>query len=479
MYQKSRFAIYTGIFAVFYTFCFYKNLEGVTFSLFVIGALVYISLCLKEFSVARKKDTTFFAIVAALIGLSHPLTDNGFVHTFNFIFGFAILIYIVMHQFANDERWTFFTTVENFFKTICGAVGKIDAPFRDVALYKKAKKENTVEPTVKDKRKKKVDMIVITIAAILPALMFVTLILSSADMIFANMLNTIFYGLFNWPIELTFYFKIAFFTIAVFLLAYGLFSYLKKKPFSEEIKEVKTHDATVAITAGIMFDAIYLTFSMIQILYLFIGKLSLPNNVSYAEYARKGFFQVLFVCVLNLVIVLIGKTRFKENRLLKIVLTVMCACTYIMIASSALRLVMYIRYYYFSFLRMLAFWALTVVFILLTGILIHVWTDKVNLFKFSLRVILVAYTVLSLSHIDYFVAELNMSQTRNNSDFFISKNYDDYEYVLRSTCLDAAPVIEKYDFDNKTYYYNRNDIDNEITFRNFNLSRYIAKKNMK
>ena len=79
--------------------------------------------------------------------------------------------------------------------------------------------------------------------------------------------------------------------------------------------------------------------------------MQLPAGVTYAEYARRGFFQLLFVCVLNLAAVLFIQSYFKENRVLKALLLAISGCTLIMTASSACRMLLYIRAYQLTFLR--------------------------------------------------------------------------------------------------------------------------------
>ena len=476
MLHKSRFAICSGIYAVFYSFCLYKNMGGATFPFFVIGTLCYIMFCTKEFSLTWKKDTTFFMIMVTLIGLSHPLTDKTFIHVFNVFFSFLILIYIALHQFSYDVNWGPFKSLLNLLSTYFGAISKFFQPFKDLSVYLKTKGEEDLSPEKTEKKKK---MIVITLSAVftLPLLALVTAILSHADYVFNKMVIKIFsFDMLKKIFEDTTWLEISLLTLFIFFFAYGMFSYLGKFPFSPEGTKKVAYDPTIAITAGILLDIVYLLFSLIQIMYLFIGNLSLPEGISYAEYARKGFFELLFICALNLFLVLLGKNLFSDNRFLKIILTVMCACTYIMTASSAIRLVMYIRCYYLSFARVLAFWALFVISVLLTGLLVHVWTGKVNLFKFSLRVILIAYTVLAFSHTDYFITKFNLSNIDKDSSFFVSEGYTDYDYILNQTCLDAAPAIEQYDIAKKYQFYNRNDWDKPITVRNFNVSRYIAKK---
>ena len=152
MLHKSRFAICSGIYAVFYSFCLYKNMGGATFPFFVIGTLCYIMFCTKEFSLTWKKDTTFFMIMVTLIGLSHPLTDKTFIHVFNVFFSFIILIYIALHQFAYDANWSFFKTLLNLLSTVVGAFSKFFEPFKDLSVYNKTKKTEEMTPERAAKR---------------------------------------------------------------------------------------------------------------------------------------------------------------------------------------------------------------------------------------------------------------------------------------------------------------------------------------
>ena len=476
MLHKLRFAVCTGIYAVFYSFCLYKNMGGATFPFFVIGTLCYIMFCTKEFSLTWKKDTTFFTVMVILIGLSHPLTDKTFIHVFNVFFSFLILIYIALHQFSYDVNWGPFKTLINLLTTYFYAFSKFFKPFKDLSTYLKTKGEQEASPE-KAERKRKLFVILISAVFTLPLLALITAILSHADYVFNKMVEKIFsFEMLKKIFEDTAWLEISLLTVFVFFFSYGLFSYLGTFPFSPDGTKKVSYDPTIAITAGILLDTVYLLFSLIQIMYLFIGNLSLPEGISYAEYARKGFFELLFICALNLCLVLLGKKLFSENKILKIILTVMCGCTYIMTASSAIRLTMYISFYYLSFARVLAFWALIVISVLLTGLLVHVWTEKINLFRFSLRVILIAYTILAFSHADYFITEFNLSNINPDSSFFVSEGYNDYDYILSQTCLDAAPVIEKYNMAKKYRFYDNNDFDRPIKIRNFNLSRYIAKQ---
>lgn len=101
---------------------------------------------------------------------------------------------------------------------------------------------------------------------------------------------------------------------------------------SKDEKSVRVHEPVTAITCMSAVALLYLFFCGIQIVYLFLGKGSLPDGMTYSSYARQGFFQLLFVAVMNLVMVLLNLKFFKRSRLLNAVLTIIggryCTCLY-------------------------------------------------------------------------------------------------------------------------------------------------------
>lgn len=232
-------------------------------------------------------------------------------------------------------------------------------------------------------------------------------------------------------------------------LAYCIMAYLCKRTFSEEYRERKRTEAVLAITILAPVMVLYLVFCGIQIAFLFLGKMTL-DGYTYAEYARSGFFQLLVVCIINLVLVLAGHAYFKESKALKGMLTVVSVCTYIMIASSAYRMILYIQHYYLTFLRIFVLWALVVIFILLTGVIISIYQKAFPLFRYSMVVVTVCYLILSFSHPDFWIAKWNLANIRHFSetDFeeerdYYAAGYNDYRY-LAGLSADAAPVLAEF-----------------------------------
>ena len=90
------------------------------------------------------------------------------------------------------------------------------------------------------------------------------------------------------------------------------------------------------------------------------------------------------VSIMNLVIVLIGLYMFGESKVLKGILTVMSICTFVMIISSALRMIMYIRYYYLTFQRVVVLWSLAVLFVVFIGVIRSIYKREFNLFRYGI-----------------------------------------------------------------------------------------------
>jgi len=149
-----------------------------------------------------------------------------------------------------------------------------------------------------------------------------------------------------------------------------------------------------------------------------------------------------------------------------------------MIASSAFRMILYIRYYYFTFYRILVLWTLLVIAFLMTEVAISIWKPSFNLFKAALITAMLFYLVLAFSHTDYFVAKMNLSERNGHSEFFLADNdYDDYEMLTRLS-LDAAPVIlnPENQVNYSDSYFLQKAQREEMNFRTFNLSVYKAQK---
>lgn len=173
---------------------------------------------------------------------------------------------------------------------------------------------------------------------------------------------------------------------------------------------------------------------MIQIVYLFAGLGTLPGEYTYASYAREGFFQLVFVCLINLVTVLLCIRVFRSHRILQVLLSIISLCTFVMTASSAYRMLLYIQFYHLTVLRVFVLWSLLVISFLMVGTLILIYKPDFPFVRYTLITTTVLFLLYSFSHPDYQIARYNISRMQEEADT------SDMSYLYRLSA-DAAPVV--------------------------------------
>jgi hypothetical protein len=257
-------------------------------------------------------------------------------------------------------------------------------------------------------------------------------------------------------------------TILCYSLLYGA-----TKENDASVKEKAKASSTIGITVSTLLLLLYILFCSIQILYLFAGGLfSLPDELTYAEYARRGFFELLAVTCFNIILILICVTVFEESRLLKTLLTGITASTYIMIASATYRMLLYISAYHLTFLRLFVLLFLLIDALLLLGVIISLYRKDFPLFGYSVVVISVCYLAFSLSKPDYHIAKYFIAHTEEITS-------EDIYFLTKDLSYDAAPVVlsflkGQYKYNTYDYvdtYYNEADTRGDrMDIRDYNFS---------
>ncbi len=415
------------LYACFYAFCMYRNASGITYPFFVAGGLAYICFCFSKLGMPLKKGSVFYMGAMLLLAVSACCTDDARIIGMNkwgvFLLGMSFLLSTVFRT----GGWKLGKYLGAICETAVMAFGELGRPFRDAAWYVRNRMS---------RKKGKLLYVAGGLAIAVPLVGVVFLLLTSADAVFRDLSERLL-----GHIRLGSLFTVCLMILGMFLACYCILSYLCRKRIPEDTKDRRKGEPLLAITVSGILTLLYLVFSGIQILYLFLGRMQLPGGYTYAEYAREGFFQLLAVSFLNLVLVLAGLAFFRESRVLKGVLTVMSLCTFVMIASSALRMILYIRFYYLTFLRILVLFGLAVLALLFLGILVSIFRESFPLFGYSVAVVTLCYLALSFSRPDYWIARVNVeAMTRSEDGFFLGRPYHDYRF-LSTLSADAAPVL--------------------------------------
>ena len=172
-----------------------------------------------------------------------------------------------------------------------------------------------------DKRRKSFIMILLGIICAVPVLSLVIALLSSADAIFGQISNCILGKISNNVLEkivmLIFGVPTAFY---IFSLVYNNAHPDRLREYSTAVVDAKRKKGKIIpyeilTTIVMLMDVIYILFAALQISNLFMAfRDRLPNGMTYAEYARSGFFQLVLVAVINLIVTVISLKHVRFDR---------------------------------------------------------------------------------------------------------------------------------------------------------------------
>lgn len=390
-----------------------------------------------------------------MLGISNCFTDNAKIIAMNKVWLFVLMAYFLLAVYFDTKSWQLGKFLKSILRLAVGSIGKMFSFFPDTQAW--------LEEHKGTKNSRALYVLAGTGISI-PLIAVVLVMLSSADVIFRESIRVLFGNLDGWDVICC-----IFWSAVMFFFSYGMASFLDGRELSETVGDHRKGQPVIAISATAVIAVIYIYFCVIQVVYLFAGYGTLPAGYTYAQYARQGFFQLLFICLMNLVLVLIGIGFFRESRVLKGILLVISGCTFIMTASSAYRMLLYISVYYLTFLRIFVLWALGVIALLLMGIIGKTLKDSFPLFRYGLCVITVCYLILSFGQPDYWIARYNIERyyaEAGRGEDKSQSNITDYSeeseveaeerrmldtWYLSGLSADAAPVImnqanlERYD----------------------------------
>ena len=415
------------IYAIVTTICMYKNAYGIMPALFAAATIGFLSYVCSHAPQSKAYDnredktsnprTMSYYIGILLLGVSTFLTGDGFLIVCNYIGIYLLSMTVFFTCFCDAEKWSVGKYIRAVLGTVFSPFGYLFRGFSDCYVYVK----------LREKKKSKAIYVLVGVLIALPFLALMLIVLSQADAIFKYIVDRSI-GNLRLSGNLAGFVMML---IAVFVIVYGIFCKMVIQPPKVDREEKRMIEPMIGITFCGLLTALYAVFAIIQILLPFLGKQMLPAGYSYSQYARQGFFQLLFVAVVNLVIVLVCNRAFAENRVLRMILTIMCGCTYVMIGSSAVRMLMYIQAYRLSYLRVLVLFALLVLIALFAGTIIYLYKNAFPLMKYMIFVCGGLYIVFALSHPDTYVMRYNLACARADVQTWLDADVDTEEIEVR------------------------------------------------
>ena len=435
----------SGIYALFYTFCLYRNRMGLTFPVFVLGTAGLFLYYLRLTGRALKAGSALYLGGILLLGLNVCLTSNEIVILFDKGFIFLLFFMLFLHNLYDDSSWD----VSKYILSLCGCVLSsvkfLPRPVKDLGEYlrgRRAEATSTSGVVCSTDAKETPEVaypaghvnsaalyVLIGLGISLPLLAVILPLLLSSDVIFQGF----FKNMFDFSLEVD-PGAVLFMMIAVFVVSYGMLCRFGQpmKFVAAPVADKRKYSPVIAITVNLVLLSVYFVYCSIQVIYLFMRRGTLPEGYTYSSYAHEGFFQLVFVCLINIVLVLICRKYSSDNLVLKSLFCLISACTYVMIASAAYRMYLYIAAYKLTFLRLYVLWALAVMAVVMAGIIVYLFLPRMPFARFAAGVLVGLWMIFAYAKPDYQIAAYNIQY------------HDDDSYILRLS-FDAVPAIEKYD----------------------------------
>ena len=165
----------------------------------------------------------------------------------------------------------------------------------------------------------------------------------------------------------------------------------------------------------VIFNILYLVFFIAMGTYLFSAfRGTLPEIYTYAEYARKGFFELCGVSAINLLIIMFvycfAKRQPKEYpKVLRFLTAFLSVMTIFLIATAMSKMLLYIGAYGLSRLRVYTLWFMLL--LLATFIVVVIWHIKpFNAGKPLVIAVVAMILILFFSNSDGLIAKYNIDQ---------------------------------------------------------------------
>ena len=296
--------------------------------------LIISNIAIYEKDKLINKKAYFMLIPITLILISDPIIKIDASNKFLNVIVLYILVSIFLFLLVNKNYKISVNNISLMFKLFP------DKIFSNLKYLK---------PSITKEKNKKIVNVILGLAIGAGISFVILLLLTSADDYFDAFLDK-FSISFNLDISNIILFIIWF--IIMFSISINVY---KNKDIKMREVRLKKIDNTIIITVLSVINFVFVLFLISEISKLCGNFLQLPKGYIYSSYAREGFFQLLFVTLINFSIIsfLMYKTNgIKENKIVRNLIFLLIAFSIILIFNSYYRMYLYIDKFGFTVLRL-------------------------------------------------------------------------------------------------------------------------------
>lgn len=450
---------------------FFRSEIGISYFVFISAFYSVFFWRYRHYQFSHQRLGYLILCCIWLISANYFLNNNFLFYGLNImVIPGLVIFHLVLITSPKNLQWNKLAFVKFIFTRLLQSL-KFNIGF--VTLFGKSFKSGVNEDKLLIWKK-----IILGIAISLPILFVVLNLLISADSQFEQLIG----GIPQWfqVINVERIMRV----IVILILTVVFFGFLQilssrhtnviKQQANEQSYKI---DGIITITVLVIINVVYLLFTVVQFRYFFSGTLQV--DFTYAEYARKGFFELLFVTLINLSITVIvltfvnRATRFIQ-RATQLMLTILVLASSVMLTSAFLRLGMYEDAYGFTFTRVLVHSFMIFLVVIFTYTLVKIWVEKLSLFHFYFITSLIYYTAITVIDLDKIVVNENMNRYELSGKI-------DVHYLNNLSYTGVLGLIDLYDKDQtipdlKTILIDRKQqaLAEDSQWQSYNLKREQA-----
>lgn len=407
--EKSDY-VFFAVFAVLTLCLVFFGLFGGMAVGFTVTAIALVAVLAAY--VLKNGEFTFVSVLSLVLAIASSLVFS--LYTDDLLSRFIALVILLSSTAlcvvsVVDDSVT--DSIDGLLKLIRSVVL---TPFENILLPFKALFKN-------DKNKTAVQIVSAVLASV-PVLAVVIPLLMSADAAFEGLVGKIAENIGMTILKL----GIAAILLMLLLSFASSCKYelnkLNSKPIDfEKSRKLKSPFAVTFI--GII-ALVYLVYMFSQTAYFFSafsGILPAGYEFTFAQYARRGFFETEAIAFINLaimsIIMLLSKRREngRLNPVLKGLMTFVSVFTILFIITALSKMVMYINEYGLTVLRLFTSVFMVATAVVIIAFIIRIFNSELNTVKYAVLISMALFTVLSLCGIDRTVASYNVNAYLNGT----------------------------------------------------------------
>ncbi len=487
-----------------------------------------------------KKDTIFMML---LFVISFLFVDFAFLNNFNLGFTisfFALFIFTTAYFFNNKIKVTIFTYISGILSLVsalapamftsysiksitvllsaflftvytCGISGTFKnnegsfriivdmisgifiSPFINIVNVVKSFKSSLT------KNKKSFDAVIGVIIAI-PILFIIVPLLVKSDAAFAGLIDKLVLSFRDVIME-------CFFVVIItpYLIAYFYSKKAKYKVGSEIITSKKSNTRFITSSISVSFLTVisitYLVYLFSQLAYFFSafsGILPEGYEFSASVFARRGFYEMFVICLINIAVISVVNIftkRTEQNKVsipLKVLECFISLFSVLLLIIAMSKMKLNIEHFGLSKARLIVALVECMLFVILVFLIVHIFLPKVNYMQPIIIICSLMFLVFSFANVDAQIAKYNVEMYKKGELQTVDISYlnilsdssipylveltDDKNEDVASTA--KSVLRDKYEYSYRTYMTlndnNEMEDDYREDFRKYNHERKRA-----